>query len=59
MLPPVWAADNPADILKAYNGLYLRGEVGYPKSGKMFLGRCTFRMLEGIREVFQVTIRHS
>jgi predicted AAA+ superfamily ATPase len=27
MLPLVWAADNPADILKAYNGLYLREEV--------------------------------
>jgi len=47
-----------AEILKAYKELYLREEVGYPKSGKMFLGRCTFRMLESIREVLQVTIRH-
>lgn len=27
MLPLVWAADNPADTLRAYNGLYLREEV--------------------------------
>ncbi len=27
MLPLVWGADSPADILKAYNGLYLREEV--------------------------------
>lgn len=27
MLPLVWAAANPPDILKAYNGLYLREEV--------------------------------
>ena len=27
MLPLVWAADKPADTLKAYNGLYLREEV--------------------------------
>lgn len=27
MLPLVWAANNPGDILKAYNGLYLREEV--------------------------------
>ncbi len=27
MLPLVWAAAYPAEILRAYNGPYLRGEV--------------------------------